>query len=109
MRGQFSGPCARSASRYRRLRKRCNSGSPRYGGRPGKTSRCVYYQRDGLKLAFWVGVDRQGLLTADERYEIPPYIGSQRLDCARCHARLRLEHEVRALTLEATATLRCRE
>jgi hypothetical protein len=28
-----------------------------------------------LHLAFWVGVDRQGLLTADKRYSIPMYIG----------------------------------
>jgi predicted DNA-binding protein (MmcQ/YjbR family) len=28
-----------------------------------------------LTLCFWVGVDRQSLLTADPRYRIPPYIG----------------------------------
>jgi hypothetical protein len=28
-----------------------------------------------LTLCFWVGVDRQGLLTADPRYQIPPYFG----------------------------------
>jgi hypothetical protein len=26
-------------------------------------------------LCFWVGVDQQGLLTADRRYRIPPYMG----------------------------------
>ena len=41
-----------------------------------KTFACAYWYREqGLKLAFWVGVDRQGLLTADERFEIPPYMG----------------------------------
>ena len=28
-----------------------------------------------LQLYFWVGVAAQGLMTADERFEIPPYIG----------------------------------
>jgi predicted DNA-binding protein (MmcQ/YjbR family) len=28
-----------------------------------------------LTLCFWVGVDQQGLLTADPRYQIPPYFG----------------------------------
>ena len=28
-----------------------------------------------LTLSFWVGVDSQGLLTADSRYRIPPYMG----------------------------------
>lgn len=34
------------------------------------------YERDGrLYFAFWVGVDRQGLLCADSRYQIPKYMG----------------------------------
>jgi hypothetical protein len=28
-----------------------------------------------LQVYFWVGVASQGLMTADERYEIPPYMG----------------------------------
>ena len=41
-----------------------------------KTFASAYcYRDDKLKVSFWVGVDRQGLLTADERYEIPPYMG----------------------------------
>jgi predicted DNA-binding protein (MmcQ/YjbR family) len=28
-----------------------------------------------LTLCFWVGVEQQGLLTADPRYQIPPYFG----------------------------------
>jgi len=33
------------------------------------------YAGERLTLCFWVGVDQQGLLTSDRRYEIPPYIG----------------------------------
>ena len=33
------------------------------------------YASARLTLCFWVGVDQQGLLTADLRYQIPPYIG----------------------------------
>ncbi len=33
------------------------------------------YAGKRLTLCFWVGVDQQGLLRADQRYEIPPYIG----------------------------------
>ena len=29
----------------------------------------------GITACFWVGADRQGLLTADRRYRIPPYFG----------------------------------
>ena len=29
----------------------------------------------GLTLCFWVGVDSQGLLIADARYRVPPYMG----------------------------------
>jgi predicted DNA-binding protein (MmcQ/YjbR family) len=37
----------------------------------------AWARHDGgrLTLCFWVGVDRQGLLTADARYRIPPYMG----------------------------------
>jgi predicted DNA-binding protein (MmcQ/YjbR family) len=28
-----------------------------------------------LTLSFWVGVDQQGLLTADPRFRVPPYMG----------------------------------
>jgi predicted DNA-binding protein (MmcQ/YjbR family) len=40
-----------------------------------KTFLQAYYARSKLKLGFWVGVERQGFLTADERFEIPPYMG----------------------------------
>jgi hypothetical protein len=37
----------------------------------------AWARHDGLRLSlcFWVGVDQQGLLTADSRYHIPPYLG----------------------------------
>jgi hypothetical protein len=35
-----------------------------------------YAQRDApLRAAFWVGVDRQGLMTMDPRFSIPAYLG----------------------------------
>jgi len=33
------------------------------------------YKENKLQLAFWVGVEQQGLFTQDKRYEIPPYMG----------------------------------
>ena len=33
--------------------------------------------RPRLQLYFWVGVAAQGLMTVDERFEIPPYLGHQ--------------------------------
>jgi predicted DNA-binding protein (MmcQ/YjbR family) len=65
-----------------------------------KTFACAYDYGKGLKLSFWVGVDRQGLLTADERYQIPPYMGHNgwiALDVTHdCDW-----NEVRALALES--------
>jgi hypothetical protein len=40
-----------------------------------KTFVIARYAGERLTLCFWVGVDQQGLLTADPRYQIPPYIG----------------------------------
>jgi hypothetical protein len=40
-----------------------------------KTFAMARYAGTRLTLCFWVGVDQQGLLTADPRYEIPAYIG----------------------------------
>jgi hypothetical protein len=62
----------------------------------------AWMRHDGrrLTLCFWVGVDHQGLLTADSRYEIPPYIGHNgwialdvRTDCDW--------KEIEALTLQS--------
>jgi predicted DNA-binding protein (MmcQ/YjbR family) len=46
--------------------------------RAGKKTFAQAYQyrdSDRLRLAFWVGVDRQAMLTGDRRYEIPKYMG----------------------------------
>lgn len=40
-----------------------------------KTFACTGHGRDGMTLMFWVGVDRQAMLTADERFQIPAYMG----------------------------------
>jgi predicted DNA-binding protein (MmcQ/YjbR family) len=40
-----------------------------------KTFALARHDGTGLMLGFWVGVDQQGLLTADIRYRIPPYLG----------------------------------
>jgi hypothetical protein len=40
-----------------------------------KTFALAYHDKKRLTLSFWVGVDQQGMLTADERYSIPPYMG----------------------------------
>jgi predicted DNA-binding protein (MmcQ/YjbR family) len=40
-----------------------------------KTFVIARYSASRLTLCFWVGVERQGLLTADPRFEIPPYFG----------------------------------
>jgi hypothetical protein len=40
-----------------------------------KTFALAYYNEKRLKLGFWVGVERQTLLTADKRFSIPKYTG----------------------------------
>jgi predicted DNA-binding protein (MmcQ/YjbR family) len=40
-----------------------------------KTFALARHDGERLTLCLWVGVDHQGLLTADPRYRIPPYIG----------------------------------
>jgi predicted DNA-binding protein (MmcQ/YjbR family) len=40
-----------------------------------KTFAIAHHDDQRLNLNFWVGVDQQGLLTADPRYRIPPYMG----------------------------------
>jgi predicted DNA-binding protein (MmcQ/YjbR family) len=41
----------------------------------GKKTFAIARYAGPLTLCFWVGVDQQGLLTADPRYQIPPYFG----------------------------------
>lgn len=44
--------------------------------RAGKrTFAIARYNEQRLTLCFWVGVERQSLLTADHRFRIPPYMG----------------------------------
>lgn len=50
-------------------------GSPVWRAGKRTFAQAYCYDRQRLRLAFWVGVDRQGLLTSDARYEIPPYMG----------------------------------
>jgi len=40
-----------------------------------RTFAMVRHDDERLTLCFWVGVERQNLLTADPRYRIPPYMG----------------------------------
>jgi predicted DNA-binding protein (MmcQ/YjbR family) len=40
-----------------------------------KTFAMARHDAQRLTLCFWVGVDQQGLLCADSRYQIPPYMG----------------------------------
>ena len=40
-----------------------------------KTFICAHRYTDRLKLQFWVGVEQQALLTSDNRYSIPKYVG----------------------------------
>ena len=42
-----------------------------------KTFAIARHDGGRLTACFWVGVDQQGLLTADSRYRIPPYMGHQ--------------------------------
>jgi hypothetical protein len=40
-----------------------------------KTFAWARHEGQRLTLCFWVGVDQQGMLTADARFRIPPYMG----------------------------------
>ncbi len=40
-----------------------------------KTFAQAYWHQERLHLGFWVGVDRQGLLMTDRRYQLRPYMG----------------------------------
>jgi hypothetical protein len=50
-------------------------GSPGTPGGPGTRRPAKRQARPRLKLYFWVGVAAQGLMTTDERFEIPAYMG----------------------------------
>ena len=58
----------------------------------------AYYYDDRWRVAFWVGVLAQGMMTTDPRYSIPAYMGHMgwiALDVNRSHN----EQELRALAL----------
>lgn len=66
-----------------------------------KTFASIYADRTKkLKLCFWAGVEKQGLMTADARYEIPPYMGHNGWIALDVSAHLD-ETEVRALALSS--------
>jgi predicted DNA-binding protein (MmcQ/YjbR family) len=89
----FKSPRARAV--LTQVRKIClsfpQSGEGSQFGHPvwlaGKKTFAIARFADGrLTLCFWVGVDQQGLLTADARYQVPPYFGHNgwiALDAAR--------------------------
>lgn len=60
----------------------------------------AYCYEDRWRVAFWVGVHAQTLMTHDPRFEIPPYMGHNgwiALDVAKRHD----ESELRSLALES--------
>jgi len=67
--------------------------------RAGKKVFAQAYCYDGRwRVAFWVGVPAQSLMTTDPRYEIPPYMGHNgwiALDVSKSHQ----ERELRPLAL----------
>jgi predicted DNA-binding protein (MmcQ/YjbR family) len=65
-----------------------------------KTFALARHEGQRLTLCFWVGVDQQGLLTADARYQIPPYIGHNGWIALDASADCDWE-EVAALTLQS--------
>ena len=78
----FESPRARAV--LKKLRPIClrfpESSEGRQFGSPAwlagkRTFAIARYAADRLTLCFWVGVDQQGLLTADSRYQVPPYFG----------------------------------
>jgi predicted DNA-binding protein (MmcQ/YjbR family) len=60
----------------------------------------AYCYERGWRVAFWVGVHAQSLMTSDPRYEIPAYMGHNgwiALDVSRSHT----DRELRPLALES--------
>ena len=67
----------------------------------GKRSFCLAKAGEGrLRLWCWVGVERQGLLTIDPRYSVPPYMGHNGWIALDVSGRLD-KAEVGALALES--------
>ena len=58
----------------------------------------AFHQEGRWRTAFWVGIESQGLLTGDRRFEIPRYFGNNgwiSLDVSRGHS----EAELHSLAL----------
>jgi predicted DNA-binding protein (MmcQ/YjbR family) len=92
-----------------RLRKIClrlpESREERQFGHPvwqagKKTFALARHDGRRITLCFWVGVERQGLLTTDPRYQIPPYMGHNGWIALDVTADCDWE-EVEALTLQS--------
>ena len=52
-----------------------NFGKPVWRAGKKVFAQCHAYRDQPVKVAFWVGVDRQGLMTLDPRFTIPAYLG----------------------------------
>jgi predicted DNA-binding protein (MmcQ/YjbR family) len=100
---------ARGVAVLKRLRKLClalpESREDRQFGHPvwqagKKTFAMARYDAQRLTLNFWVGVERQGLLTTDPRYKIPPYMGHNGWIALDVNTNCDWD-EVAALTLES--------
>jgi hypothetical protein len=60
----------------------------------------AYFQEGRWRVAFWVGVHAQMLMTSDPRHEIPPYLGHNgwiTLDVSKGHT----ERELRSLAVNS--------
>jgi predicted DNA-binding protein (MmcQ/YjbR family) len=75
---------ARAKAVLKRLRKIClawpETSEGAQFGHPvfkagARTFAIVRFDASRLTACFWVGADRQGLLTSDERFSVPPYFG----------------------------------
>lgn len=69
--------------------------------RVGKRSfACLYDFGKGLTASFWVGIERQGPLEMDPRFEVPPYLGHNGW-IALAVGRTLNEREIREYVLES--------
>ena len=81
--------CARSVCAIRSRAKAVNS-AIRVWLAGKKTFAIARYRRGAIDIVLLGGRGSAGMLIADPRYQIPAVFRPQRLDRARCHARVRL-------------------
>jgi hypothetical protein len=75
---QFGSPVWRAGKKtFVWLHAERNAGASHVGAAVGAGARARARARPRLQLYFWVGITAQGFMTADARFEIPPYIGHQ--------------------------------